>query len=995
MSVPLDAPIVCPVTIGREPELASLGRLLDGLAAGHGQTVLVTGEAGIGKSRLVAETRALAGSRRVRVFQGAAFEVDRALPYAPILDLLRAFLVGHSAEETLRILGPAAPPLARLLPAIAAWLQPEADAPPTTDPAQEKQRLLQGLLLAFERLLELHPGPTLVVVEDLHWADESSLEVLQRLAQLAPVRPLLLLLTLRREEVDAGVGAFCSTLERQRLMVELPLAPLARPEVEAMMRTILGRDQSLRSDVLETVFALTEGNPFFVEEVLRTVLARASAAAPPDELRVPRTVHDAVQRRVDRLGEPARQALRLAAVAGRRFDFALLQALLGLDERVVLAIVKELIAAQLVVEEGDDQLAFRHALTRRAVYADLLRRERRAFHAQVLETLERQTGVSTEAHVEDLSYHAHAAGAWTKARTYATRAGHRALAMHAPRAAVEHLDRAIHAALQLGTTPAPEVYRARAQAAALLGDFPGARDDYEAALGGASAARDRALEWEILLELSLLWAGQDYTRAGQYAEQALALARDLGDPARLGRSLNRVGNWHLNTGRVAEALPCHEQALRLIEATGDRRALAETLDLLGMTSAFLDPQRSAAYYDRVIPLLRELDQRQGLVTGLVMRTIDGGMYWNDTLAPATLDLVQSERDIGEALQLARAIGWPAGESFVLWETALWLGPRGVYGRACELASAGLAVAEEIGHRQWMAAALCSLGALYVDLLAPALARPLLERALALARELGSTVWPAYAAGRLAMAHAAERDFARATAALDAVDGADVPYDSVPARQLWCARAEVALARRAPEEALAIADRLLESSPTAGVAPRLWIVRGAALAARGSADEAERVLSQAIAAAQDLGLRSPLWRAQAALAHVLRTRGRRDEAERLVRAARAVVAELASEIADDAVRGAFVDRAAASMPRPGLASARRLNKATFGGLTARERQVAKLIAAGGSNRAIAEALVVSERTVESYVSSIFAKLGVSSRAQIAAWAVRSGLAPTAD
>jgi len=663
---------------------------------------------------------------------------------------------------------------------------------------------------------------------------------------------------------------------------------------------------------------------------------------------------------------------------------------LGIDERELLSILKELIGAQLVVEETDDRFAFRHALTRQAVYADLLGRERRALHAEVLAALEQLARRADEAPLEELAYHAHAAAAWAKAVGYASGAGERALLMHAPRAAVEHFAHAIEAAEKLGQSPGPDVLRGRGQAYHSLGQFELARADYEAALELATAAGDKHVAWQLLVDLNLLWSARDYSVAGAYAERSLAVARQLNDRGCVARSLDRVGNWHLNVGRVRQALEYQQEGLELLESLGDRRGVADTLNLLGMTSAFVDSEQSAAYYGRAIPLMREFDDRQGLVTDLVMRAIESGFYYGDTFAPARLDAIQAERDAQEAVALARAIDWPAGESFARWELALWYGLRGQYARAFELAGSGLRIAEEIEHTQWIAGSLCSLGALYVDVFAPERARPLLERALALARELGSSVWVPYAAARLALAYTVERDFSRAAAVLDAELGVDTPAESATERQLWSARAELLLARGAPSEALVIIDKLAATLAAGKVAPRLWILRGNALTLLRSFDEAERSLVQAVEACRASDLRSQEWRARTAYARVLRRLGRRDEADREIQLARASVQVLAAEITDESLRTAFVERALERIPNSGLASARRLSKHAFGGLTAREREVAALIGGGLSNRAIADRLVVSERTVESYVSSILAKLGFHARTQIAAWAATTGV-----
>jgi DNA-binding CsgD family transcriptional regulator/predicted negative regulator of RcsB-dependent stress response len=375
-----------------------------------------------------------------------------------------------------------------------------------------------------------------------------------------------------------------------------------------------------------------------------------------------------------------------------------------------------------------------------------------------------------------------------------------------------------------------------------------------------------------------------------------------------------------------------------------------------------------------------------------MRTIDSGFYYGDTFAPAPLDPARSEHDVHEALGLARAIEWRAGEAFAMFELALSYGIRGFYRRAFELALSGLRVVEEIEHRQWIAACLCSLGALHVDVLAAERAQPLLERALALAHELGSSVWASYAAARLAMAHTLERDFSKAAAVLEGELSEDTPFETLMQRQLWCAQAELLLARGAASEALAVSEKLAATLAPGKVAPRVWILRGQALTALRSAEEVERVFTEAIEASRTFGLRSLLWRAHAGHARFLRTRGRRDEAAGQIQAARTLVQELAVEITDDAEREAYVERAFKHIPERGWASERRLTKQAFGGLTAREREVAALIGGGLSNRAIADKLVVSERTVESYVSSILAKLDFTARTQIAAWAATRRVAP---
>jgi DNA-binding CsgD family transcriptional regulator/predicted negative regulator of RcsB-dependent stress response len=738
-----------------------------------------------------------------------------------------------------------------------------------------------------------------------------------------------------------------------------------------------------------------------VEEVLRALVGAGDIflhagtwdRKPIAELRVPRSVDDAVQRRTVVLSDAARKVVEVAAVAGRRFHFDLLAELTELDEHTLVGIVKELIGAGLMVEEADDQLAFRHALTRQAIYTGLLTRERRALHRQVAGALERVSTSRADESAADLAFHYAEAHQWQAALPYARQAGERALRMYAPRAAVEQLTRAIDAARALSVTPEPEVFRLRGEAYELLGDFDAARGDLETAISSAQAAGDQRVEWQALLDLSLLWAGRNYEHTGAYADQALELARAINDPSLIAQTMNRIGNWHMNRDNLPESLRYHQEALRLFEQLGDERGRAETLDLLGMASSSMSG-RSAAYYAEAIPLLRRLDDRPRLVTSLMMRMLANGAYLYETSPVGNVAEDEALALGDEALRIARDMNWPAGESFARWELALWLAPRGEYTRALRSAQAGLELATEIGHRQWISAARATLGLIHWDIFAFDIADSLLMAALAVAREIGSRNFVHLALAGLASVYLGQRRFADATSMLDEALGGGAPPETAGLRFCWMVRAELALAHNDAASALAISDRLNETTEP-GVAARVWHARGDALAQLGRGSEAVEVLEQARATARTHSARGRLWRVELSLARALRSVGRREDAERVVASVRTTLEALAAAIEDDQLRDGFERATARLIPAAATVSAARAAKQRFGGLTTRERQVARLIASGLSNRAIADQLILGERTVESYVANILSKLGFNARTQIAAWVVETGLAEAHD
>lgn len=1004
---PLEKPLVSPILVGREPYLHSLNNLIAQARAGRGQIALLCGEAGLGKSRLVAEAKARALEQGFLSVQGNCFEPDRALPYAPFADLLRAFCVGRSTQALAQAMGATARELVKLSPELAARL-PEVTPAPAREPEQERRRLFEALAQFFVQLMGAQQ-PLLIVVEDVHWADEASLEFLLYLARAIASQPILLLITYRGDETQTtpGLRHWLAELDRARLATELNLTPLSAADVDAMIRSIFHQTRPVRAEFVNAVHALTDGNPFFVEEVLKSLVAAGEifwelggwTRKPLDELHTlrVRSVQDAVARRTAQLSEDARQLLTLAAVAGRRFDFELLPHLTGRGEAELLALIKELIAAQLVVEESAKGFAFRHALTRQAVYTGLLAREQRALHRVVAETMERVYAGSIDAHLSDLAYQFFAAGVWEKALLYSQRAGERAQRLYAPRAAAEHYTHALEAARQLSLAPPLELVRARGQMLQTLGELDAARADFETALHEAQARGDRQAEWQALMDLGFLWASRDYTRTGEYFRQALALAHGLADSATLAHNLNRVGNWHLNVGQPREAERYHQEALRIFESLDDPRGLAATLDLLGITLyVSSDVYRGLTYYERAMALFEALGDRGGLASSLVIYASRGADYIGNTAVPVVVPFAERVRASERALALAlETEARPAETINTLW-LGLCLAGGGQFGRALEKLQRGLALAEAIEHHHFRTVAHMLLGMLHVDLLALPAACAHLEQALTLARDTRSAVWTGTATGFLATACIQQGELARAEAVLNAGLVPVTPMDALGERQMWCARAELALAQGEAEAALQIVEQLIASAPNIDAAgehaiPRLSRLRGEALTALGRYAQAEAVLNGALAAARSLELRPEVWRLYASLGRLRLAQDRREQMDDAYAIAHALVEELATTLPDAGLRENFVRRAAERMPAAPPLTVRQAAKREYGGLTGREREVAALIAQGKSNREIAEALVLSNRTVEAHISHILSKLGFASRSQIAVWAAERGLA----
>jgi DNA-binding CsgD family transcriptional regulator len=403
--------------------------------------------------------------------------------------------------------------------------------------------------------------------------------------------------------------------------------------------------------------------------------------------------------------------------------------------------------------------------------------------------------------------------------------------------------------------------------------------------------------------------------------------------------------------------------------------------LLALATVFQgDLARAVDLYDRAIALHRALDDRVALCSSLSVRAVaagGGGSTLN--ISPTSPRAAQEALEgAEEALRTAHAIGFRAGESFASHAVAEAAFARGFYTRAVEVSRAGLQLAEEIAHEQWACSLHFVLGTLLGELGATSHAEQHLERSFELARSIGSLFWKRVVGGALVelLVEMGDCDAAERLAG-ELLDESERPR-SIAARQVRFAQARVALARGQGERACS----MLEALRIDGSTPTLDLLYAQTLLAIGRSAEAEDCLRSAIALAETCMQRAIAWRLRVFLPRVLEAKGEHIEAQRAREDAEALIAEIAADVPDE-LRAGFIDSAMRRMgtrPRRGLRDQ--------AGLSPRERSVAVLIGEGLSNRAIAERLTLGERTVESHVSAILAKLRLTNRSQVAAWIARA-------
>src|SRR5256886_451202 len=383
---------LCPVTVGREGETERLAAALEAARGGDSRTVVVTGDAGLGKTRLAQDVRRLAVESGLVTMWGGCSEVELALPYLPFLEAIGNHLAQADLDTIRARLATGHRELAWLFP------QLELDEPPRdpADPVQSKMRLFEAVLALLRTCAQ--PSGLLLTLENMHGADAASRELLESLVRRLRGIPIMLLATAR---VD-GLGptnplpAAIEHWRRAGLVERIDLAPLTADHVGEMIRATVGIP-TVPVEVRRLLSDRAEGNPFVLEEILKEVLDRGAVSREDpawrheslQRLRLPRTVRDSVLGRLAHLPDDAAEALRCASVLGRSFDYPLLVALSGRPPADVQAALRTCVQQQLLEEDPDvdGHYRFRHSLTRESVYEDLLVPQRQELHSAAADAL--------------------------------------------------------------------------------------------------------------------------------------------------------------------------------------------------------------------------------------------------------------------------------------------------------------------------------------------------------------------------------------------------------------------------------------------------------------------------------------------------------------------------------------------------------------------------------------------------------------------------------
>ncbi len=988
--------------VGRDDELGRLLALLDDAEAGRSVAALVSGDAGVGKSRLVSEVSQLAAGRGFTVLSGQCAELGDSVPYLPLADALRGAAQPTGVRDALG----SRPALGRLLPEGGDGQLVHEDRS-----GLARQQMFGAVLGLLTELAAA--APVLLVLEDLHWADASTRDLVTFLSRMLHRERVALIGTYRTDDLHRRhpLRPVVAELLRLPSVIAVDLAPLDPSALAEHLTAALAGQQAaapgrIDATALNDIVARAEGNAYYAEELL----AASVGGDPADRHSLPAGLAALLLSRVEQLSDAAQRVLRTAAVAGRRADDELVRAASGLAADEYEAAVREAVTHQLLVPDGTEGYVFRHALLREAVYGDLLPGERTRLHGTMSALLADEQRLAVPGTTAELAQHCLASHDIPGAFAASVRAGEEAERLGAPAEAHRHYDQAL-ALWERVAEPEKTAGMARGKLGLMSATTAADSGDYERAEHllrrlrqalAAQAGRGEA-EPDILLAsrigerlASYLFLSEDR----KAMEEAVEVARTTVDatPAepptwQHARAISTYANTLLIENDFTPAREQAERGLAAAKAAGALWVQADALVTLGFIS------NREGRNDEAIKLLTEAHKqaRQAQVLGVELR--------------AAYHLAQAHLELGN-LALGAAVAHEGTKRAN--QTGLNMAPFGWDVQhlhfQCHFADGKWDHAQEIADgfpvrvTSVPEASLSSM-ALFIDVARgnPAVA----ERRAWIEPFLSAHAFDGFIARGLLAEHALwqgdlEQALTEARAAIDVTFEDPWGYHpSVirPAAIAISARADRAIQARAAGDdesanaALAAAAELLRIAREGAAFPkrpkfvlgpegRGWLARAEAEYGRAGGENDPRAW-QAVLDGFGPAYVYEIARTQWRLAEALAEAGRRDDAAEQWHLA----ARTADELHARPLRRALDDLARRA--RIGTAE-QRADGAVLAALTSREREVLRLIAAGRSNREIASVLFIAPKTASVHVSNILGKLGAASRTEAAAIAHREGL-----
>ncbi len=916
--------------LGREHEVQTLVQSLDRLKDGVGSIVSLVGEAGLGKSRLIKElhSRFEETIDSGQWHETASLSYETAQPYALFQRLIRgvAAIDQQDSSDAVRS------KIAELVSPIDKAQRSQAEsvfsallsASSDTD-SQVSGETFKGLLFSTTLALwrqRTSATPTVLVFDDLHWSDPASAEMIVHLLQLTEEAPLLVLCATRPDRESPGwrIREAAEASHGHRFH-EHQLRPLSPEDSEVLVDNLLTTAE-LPENLRTQIQAKAEGNPFFVEEVVRTLLD--SGVVVRDDVsgrwvmgdgsvtfEVPDNLQALLVARIDRLDEEARRTIQTASVIGRSFYYRVLQRILdsngALDAQMV-----TLQRAALILQSArlpELEYTFRHSLTQEAAYNTVLLRRRRDLHRYVAETLESLFANRQDEMAATLAYHYDQAREFDRAFAFFVKAGDVAFSLFANAEAVDHYDRALQIALhrELDDDLLIHVFVNRGRSLELSNRYDDALDNYRQMIDLSQSRNDPSLELAALTARATVHATQspkyDPAQAKADSDRALELSRDLGDREAEAKVLWNLLLVHLN-GIIdpAKAVEYGEQSLAVAQELGMSEQVAFTLSDLGWAYGGVGRlDRAVALLGEARPLWRELGNLAMLANNLSVSWMTQYMIGD----------YKRVIELGnEAYEISTSIDNLWGQWSATLPNCYAYLEMGEPGKALEATKQGYDLADTAGLDIQKAFGLAMTSWIYSILGSADLGRDYYLRSMETDVDQLPAFMRSWLMAIVAMFETATGDMSAAQEhAQVAMTDVDLTNFSFPVPPfILLARSRLALAQEDFPLAIEATDEMISVLKGAGVRlflPDALLLKGQSLLAQGQTDEAYDLMRQALAEAEDTGSRRCLWQVCGALGDLEDRRGDLDAGKEMRRRGRETADYIAAHTGDEALSSAFM------------------------------------------------------------------------------------------
>jgi class 3 adenylate cyclase/tetratricopeptide (TPR) repeat protein len=762
--------------IGREYEMQNLLKHYQKLYQGQGSIITVTGDAGLGKSRLIVDFKKQVNHH---LHNGIAplWLFGRGLSYRQtftnrlLVDILHGYLkLPENPDDTLVKLRLEAmgdelfgPRKNQIIPYLATLLGLKLDDETAAQmPLNDPKVLQQRTYLAVGKWIETltQQQPVIMVFEDLHWADPSSINLIEYLFSLTRHTPLLILAVTRPDrESNFWNIKIQSARDYADHFTELTLWPLTDDESRQLLKFLL-KIEEMPPHTEQLLLNRAEGNPLFLEEVLRSlieegVIQRANGywgiTRTITEIDIPTTLQGVLTARIDRLAEPVKRVLQIAAVIGRVFPRFVLAPIVN-DPEILEKALNELELAELIkvrTPEPEPEYMFKHFLTHETAYHSLLYQQRVIIHKQIGDYMSRLYWQLGEEFAAIVAEHYLKSESRPRALRYLHRAGDAAAQSFANQKALEFYTRALSVAEEIGDEADQStvlgIFEGRAKALAQLGEPQKAINDYEAVLSLARRLDNNSAQLRALNGVGSLYASHyDFSRASQFFREALEVARRIGDERGVADTLNQLGNFYYNMGELESATQCYREANEISITLSDELRRIEAED--GLAKIMLEQGEiaaSVARYQEIVAVRRRLGYRSGLVNSLatvqMAHTFLGHYSAADEIAAEIVDLQQKSGDLYFI-------------PFIKYYQALTRLYRGELGEAGTVLNEGVQLAEHQKHKAFHVIGQIWRAYYYLTVGMNGQGMAEAEQSLAMAQELGSSLYAMRARFMVGAAH---------------------------------------------------------------------------------------------------------------------------------------------------------------------------------------------------------------------------------------------------